>query len=160
VCRRSWPACWEGGCWWATASTTTSASCSSEAATSTHTPTGSSGTWRSCAQPGASRQVSVLIFVSAHSVGDPCSSVLRIRDVYPDPGSQFFSSRKNLGIFTPKIVSKLSENDPSCSSRIRILIFTYTGSQIQGSKRHRIPDPGSRFATLIFILSRIRVQAF
>ncbi len=33
-------------------------------------------------------------------------------------------------------------DDPSCSSRIRILIFfTHPGSRIQGSERHRIQDP-------------------
>ena len=37
------------------------------------------------------------------------------------------------------MVSKLSDYDPGCSSRIRILIFY--PSRIQESKRHRIPDP-------------------
>jgi hypothetical protein len=59
-------------------------------------------------------------------------AVLRIRDVYsgsririfsiPDPGSEFF-------------------HDPGCSSRIRILTFYPSRIPIQGSKRHRIPDP-------------------
>ncbi len=30
---------------------------------------------------------------------------------------------------------------PGSGSWIRILIFTHLGSRIQGSKRHRIPDP-------------------
>jgi hypothetical protein len=55
----------------------------------------------------------------------------------------FFPSRsasKNLSIFTQKIVSKLSE------IRSELFIpdpdfFTDPGSQIEGSKRHRIPDP-------------------
>jgi hypothetical protein len=79
----------------------------------------------------------------------PINSVLRIRDVFPDPnfsnpdpGSGVKkikdpgSPSKNLSIFNPKLVSKLSEI--WCSSRIRILIFY--PSRIQGSKRHRIPD--------------------
>ncbi len=47
-------------------------------------------------------------------------------------GSEFFhpgSASKNLSILTQNIVSKLSENDPGCSSRIRI--FTYPGSRGQ-----------------------------
>ncbi len=65
----------------------------------------------------------------------------------PDPGSEFFPSL--IRIFHPrsgihfkefkyfnqnKIVSKLSEYDPGCSSRIRILIFL------------PIPDPGIKKA--------------
>jgi hypothetical protein len=59
----------------------------------------------------------------------------------PDPN--FFhpgSASKKLNIFTQQIVSKLSE------IRSELFIpdpdfFTNPGSQIQGSKRHRIPDP-------------------
>ncbi len=78
----------------------------------------------------------------------------------PDPGSEFFPSRildpgcalKNLSILT-KIKWFLSSQkyDPSFWSRIWILTFYLSQipildprSQIQGSKRHRIPDPGSR----------------
>jgi hypothetical protein len=46
--------------------------------------------------------------------------------------------------FTPKTVSKISEKlygmfipDPGAG------FFFYPGSQIQGSKQHRFPDPGS-----------------
>jgi hypothetical protein len=45
-------------------------------------------------------------------------------------------------LFTQKIVSKLSKIwvwDPG--SEIRDPEKTYSGSRIQGSKRHRIPDP-------------------
>jgi hypothetical protein len=45
-------------------------------------------------------------------------------------------------LFTPKIVTKLSKIwvwDPG--SEIRDPEKTYSGSRIQGSKRHRIPDP-------------------
>ncbi len=83
-------------------------------------------------------------------------TVLRSRDVYPgswirifsipDPGSTRFldlgSASKNFSILTQKIVSKLSEilsgmfiPDPGS------WFFTHPGSQIQGSKRHRITDP-------------------
>ncbi len=34
-------------------------------------------------------------------------------------------------------------------SRIRMLNFSHPGSQIQGSKKHPIPDPGSGSATLL-----------
>ncbi len=47
-------------------------------------------------------------------------------------------------LFTQKIVTKLSKIwlwDPG--SEIRDPEKTYSGSRIQGSKRHRIPDPGS-----------------
>ncbi len=79
------------------------------------------------------------------------------RNVYPGdpnffyPGFEFFPSRirifldpgsasMNLSILTPKKLFLTSRKyDPGCSSRIRI--FYSSGSQIQGSKRHRIPDP-------------------
>ncbi len=74
---------------------------------------------------------------------------LRIRDGYP--GFEFFPLRiriffipdpykKKLSIFNPKKWFLSSRKyDPGCSSRIRIL--TFYPSRIQGSKRHRIPDP-------------------
>ncbi len=95
--------------------------------------------------------------------------MLRIRDVYP--GSHFFPSRirtvsipdrgsasKNLSILTPKKTKKwfLSSRkyDKGCSSRIPDPDADFlpiadpgsrgqkgTESRIQGSKRHRIPDP-------------------
>jgi hypothetical protein len=52
-------------------------------------------------------------------------------------------------IFTQKIVKKLSKIwiwDPG--SDILDPEKTYSGSRIQGSKRHRIPDPGYGSATL------------
>ncbi len=77
--------------------------------------------------------------------------MLRIRDVYPDPnffnpGSRirFFSipdpgsASKNLSILTQKKWFLTSRKyDPGCSSRIR----NFYPSRVQGSKRHRIPDP-------------------
>ncbi len=53
-------------------------------------------------------------------------------------------------VFTQKIVTKPSKIwvwDPG--SEIRDLEKTYSGSRIQGSKRHRIPDPGSGSETLV-----------
>ena len=47
-------------------------------------------------------------------------------------------------LFTPQIVTELSKVwvwDPG--SEIRDPEKTYSGSRIEGSKRHRIPDPGS-----------------
>jgi hypothetical protein len=52
-------------------------------------------------------------------------------------------------VFTQKILTKPSKIwvwDPG--SEIRDPEETYSGSRIQGSKRHRIPDPGSESATL------------
>jgi hypothetical protein len=75
----------------------------------------------------------------------------------PDLRSEFFPSRildpgsasKNLSILTKKMVSQLSA--PRSGSRIWILTFYLSWillldprSQIQESKKHRIPDPGSR----------------
>ncbi len=72
--------------------------------------------------------------------------MLQIRDVQwfiPDPGSEFFhpGSRIRFKEFnlTKKLFLSSRKYDPDCSSRIRILIFY--SSRIQGSKRHRIPDP-------------------
>ncbi len=72
------------------------------------------------------------------------SPMLRIRDVYPRSWNRLFSipdlgpASNNLSILTQTIVSKLSEiwsglfiRDPDPGSE----------SRIQGSKRHRIPDP-------------------
>ncbi len=93
-----------------------------------------------------------------------------------DPGSEFFPSRmldpgsasKNFSILTKKNGFSALRNmirvfHPGSGSRIWILTFYLSRilildprSRIQGSKRHRIPDPGSRFATLeIFGLLRL-----
>jgi hypothetical protein len=50
--------------------------------------------------------------------------------------------QRNMDLCTPKIVIKLSKIwvwDPG--SEIRDPEKTYSGSRIQGSKKHRIPDP-------------------
>ncbi len=80
-----------------------------------------------------------------------------------DPGSKFFPSRvldpgsasKNLGILTKKNGFSALRNmirvfHPGSGYRIWILTFypspiliLYPRSRIQGSKRHRSPDPGS-----------------
>jgi hypothetical protein len=82
----------------------------------------------------------------------------------PDPGSKFFPSRildpgsesKNLRILTNKNGFSALRNmirvfHPGSGSRIWILTFypsriliLYPRSRIQGSKRHRSPDTGSR----------------
>ncbi len=81
----------------------------------------------------------------------------------PNPGSEFFPSRilepgsalKNLSILTKKNGFSALRNmirvfDPGSGSRIWILTFYLSQipildprSRIQGSKRHRIPDPRS-----------------
>ncbi len=74
----------------------------------------------------------------------------------PDPGSEFFPSRildpgsaaKNLSILTEKNGFSALRNmirvfHPGSGAQIRILIL-YPRSRIQGSKRHRSPDPRSR----------------
>ena len=82
----------------------------------------------------------------------------------PDPGSEFFPSRildpgcalKNLSILTKKNGFSALRNmirvfHPGSGPRIWILTFypsriliLYPRSRIQGSKRHRSPDPGSQ----------------
>ncbi len=82
----------------------------------------------------------------------------------PDPGSEFFPSRildpgsalKNLSILTEKngfsaLRKMIRVFHPGSGSWSRILTFypsriliLYPRSRIQGSKRHRSPDPGSR----------------
>ncbi len=76
----------------------------------------------------------------------------RIRTVFiPDPGSL----SKNLSILTPKKAKKwflsskkwfLSSKkyDPGCSSRIRMLTFSYPGSPIPDPGVKKAPNPGSR----------------
>ncbi len=100
---------------------------------------------------------------------DRRGQVLRIRDAYPeslryvypdssipdpnfsipDPRSKRFRIRMRIkeymvSSFTPKTVSKISEKlygmfipDPGAG------FFFHPGSQIQKSKQHRFPDPGS-----------------
>ncbi len=61
------------------------------------------------------------------------------------------SFQRIIELFTQKIVTKLSKIwvwDPG--SEIQDLEKTYSGYRIQGSKRHRIPDPGSGYATLLY----------
>jgi hypothetical protein len=56
-------------------------------------------------------------------------------------------------IFTQKVVNKLSKIwiwDPG--SEIRDPEKTYSGSRIQGSKRHRIPDPDPQHRKKIFFV--------
>ncbi len=77
----------------------------------------------------------------------------------PDPGSRILdpgSASQNLGILTKKNGFSALRNmirvfHPGSGSRILILNFypsriliLYPRSQIQGSKRHRSPDPGSQ----------------
>jgi hypothetical protein len=95
-------------------------------------------------------------------------AVLRIRDVYPrsrilDPICSIADSKvdkipdpdphqiilvylteKNYAKFS-KIRSGMFIPDP----RSRILSLDFFLSLIEGSKKHRIPDPGSGFATLL-----------
>ncbi len=57
--------------------------------------------------------------------------------------------KKIIELSTQKIVNKLSKLWIwDLGSEIRDPEKTYSGSRIQGSKRHRIPDPGSGSATL------------
>jgi hypothetical protein len=85
-----------------------------------------------------------------YEVRGPVLCSVAVRDVYP--GSDFFPSRirtvtvpdpgsaSKFQLFNPKKWFLSSRKyDPGCSSRIRMLNFY--PSRIQGSKRHRIPDP-------------------
>jgi hypothetical protein len=66
-----------------------------------------------------------------------------------DPGSEFFpSGSNNLSILTQKMVSKLLEIFSGLFIPDAGSFFTHPRSRIQGSKRHRIPGPGSGSATL------------
>ncbi len=58
-------------------------------------------------------------------------------------------------VFTPKIFNMLSNIwvwDPG--SEIRVPEKTYSGSRIQGSKRHRIPDPDPQHWYLLYLWMR------
>jgi hypothetical protein len=85
------------------------------------------------------------------------NTVLRIRDVLP--GSDFFPSRiPDPGFFPSRIPDpgSVRKYDPGCSSRIPdpgsgSWLFTHSWSQIQGSKRHRIPDPYPQHCLNTFI---------
>ncbi len=67
--------------------------------------------------------------------------------------------QRTIELFTKKIVKKffkISSWDPESEirdpgSEIRDPEKTHSGSRIQGSKRHRIPDPGSGSATLCIL---------
>jgi hypothetical protein len=101
-------------------------------------------------------------------------SVSRIQDVNPRSRIRFFSipesriqifylgsASKNLNILTQKIVNKLLEIWPGCSSRIRIF------SRIQGQKRIPDPDPqhylfwtrvGTQWSGMICPRSDLKIQ--
>ncbi len=87
-----------------------------------------------------------------------CGSGSRMRiSSLPDPGS----ASKNQSILTQKLFLSSRKYDLGCSFRIRILIFTHPGSRIQGSKRHRIPDPDPQHwladvLTLSIVSSKIK----
>jgi hypothetical protein len=108
------------------------------------------------------------------SVADPgCLSRIRIFSI-PDPnclhlGSLILITPKNLSILTPKKAKKwflsCKKYDPGCSSRIPdpdagFLPIPDSGSRIQGSKRHPIPDPGSGSAILHKYRKRLRIFIF
>jgi hypothetical protein len=87
------------------------------------------------------------MFISDPNFLHPGSRVKKI----PYPGS----ASKNFSILTQKIVSKLSEYDPGCSSRIRILILYPSRIPDPGVKK--TPDPGSGSAALTaLVLFRVR----
>ncbi len=65
-------------------------------------------------------------------------SVLRIRDVYSGSRILIFTQRI-IEVFTQIITVSLSSQKYGFG--IRDPEITYSGSRIQGSKRHRIPDP-------------------
>ncbi len=77
-------------------------------------------------------------------------AVLRIR-------IRIFPSRiriKEFKYFNPKKWFLSSKKyDPGCSSRIQIL--TFYPSRIQGSKRHRIPDPDPQHWSYVFCVFRL-----
>jgi hypothetical protein len=75
----------------------------------------------------------------------PDQGLKRFSDLDPYPHPRIFC------ILTQKIVSKLSEYDPGCSSRIRIPDpdLDFLPIPDPGVKRHRIPDLGSGSATLV-----------
>jgi hypothetical protein len=108
------------------------------------------------------------------SFNSPCfisHAVLRIRDVYP--GSEFFLSRipdpkffrSGFKYLNPKKWSLNSRKyDQGCSS----WLLTHPGSRIQGSKRHRIPDPDPqhcsyvsvRWREIVFLLFFLHVPMY
>jgi hypothetical protein len=69
-----------------------------------------------------------------------------------DPGS----ASNNLSTLTKTSFLSSRNYDPNCSSRIRIRIWIFYPSRIQGSKRY-LPDPGSGSATPLFINRPLRV---
>jgi hypothetical protein len=79
----------------------------------------------------------------------------------PDPGSRIHL--KEFKYFNPKKwFLSTQKYDPGFSSRIRIpnpdpdfLPILDPGSRIQGSKRYRIPDPGSGSAPLISRMKKL-----
>jgi hypothetical protein len=98
----------------------------------------------------------------------PCLAVLRNRDVlsriricFPSR-IRIFAIGSRIRIKELKIVSKLSDYDPCCSSRIRNLIFYSSRipkSRIQGSKRHRIPGPQHcSFIVSLYVVCMCAVQ--
>ncbi len=92
-------------------------------------------------------------WIQIFSILDPWSQIWIFS--IPEPGSRMHI--KEFKCFNQKKWFLSSQKyDPGFPSRIRIWILTFylswipildPRSRIQGSKRHRIPDPGSGFAT-------------
>ncbi len=93
--------------------------------------------------------------------------VLRIRDVFPRSWIRIFSIRDpHQSILTQKTGSKLEEIWPGLLIPDPDLdFFTHPWSRIQGTKRHRIPDPDpqrciqimSTLNIIVMVLYRIQI---
>ncbi len=77
----------------------------------------------------------------------PAAAVLRTEMVIPDPGYRSASK-----IVTQIFVSKLRKYVPGCSSRIRIRIFSHSGSRI------RISNTGTGRTLCCFRHSRLKLK--
>jgi hypothetical protein len=82
------------------------------------------------------------MFIPDPNVFHPGSRICIKEFRYVNPKNDFLSSKKY---------------DLGWSSRMRILIFTHP--RIQGSKRHRIPDPDPEMHQVIMLLFRRDLQA-
>jgi hypothetical protein len=100
----------------------------------------------SVADPGCSSKFFSRIPDPESRIPNPGSKV----KTAPDPGS--VSATRNLNIFYPKIVSKLSEICPGRLSRIQILLHPGSRIWIPNPGVKKALDPGSGYATLQTII--------
>jgi hypothetical protein len=104
----------------------------------TRTPVSTNGTFSSIPKKGTSGFQKKKILPDSYFGG--------LREYYTE---KWLKNSKKNSLVLGGLTKKLSKSSSKYGLGIRDPEKTHSGSWIQGSKRHRIPDPGSGSATLL-----------